>query len=57
MERLNKVPTLSGIPIIVVSARDPAADKDQAIRANAVTYLQKPADQAELLAAIRQALS
>lgn len=56
MERLNKTPGVSGTPIIVVSARDPATNKDHAIQCGAFAYFQKPADQDELLASIRQAL-
>ena len=56
MERLTKTPSLSGTPIIVVSARDPAINKDRAINAGATAYFQKPADNDALLAAIKQAL-
>ncbi len=56
MERINKTPSLSGTPIIVVSARDPAMNKERAIKGGAFAYFQKPADQDELMASIRQAL-
>jgi DNA-binding response OmpR family regulator len=55
MERLTKTPTVGGIPIIVVSARDPAMNKDRAMKAGAAAYFQKPADNQALLSAIRQA--
>jgi two-component system KDP operon response regulator KdpE len=56
MERLKKVPSLALIPIIVVSARDARANRERAIKAGATAFLQKPVDNAELLAVIRRAL-
>jgi DNA-binding response OmpR family regulator len=56
MERLKKVPSLALIPIIVVSARDARANRARAIKAGAMAFLQKPVDNAELLAVIRRAL-
>jgi DNA-binding response OmpR family regulator len=56
MERLKSIPALSGIPVIVVSARDVLANKDRALKAGAKAFLQKPVDNAELLKVIRQAL-
>ena len=56
MERLRLGPALAVIPVIVVSARDVRANKDRAIKAGAKAFLQKPVDNAELLAVIRQAL-
>jgi DNA-binding response OmpR family regulator len=56
IERLKRQPALAVIPIIVVSARDVRANRDRAIAAGAKVYLQKPVDNAELLAIIRQAL-
>jgi DNA-binding response OmpR family regulator len=56
MERLQRIPALAMIPIIVVSARDVRANQERSLKAGAKAFLQKPADNAELLAAIRQAL-
>jgi len=56
IERLKRHPALSVIPIIVVSARDARGNKDRAIAAGAMVYLQKPVNNAELLAIIRQTL-
>jgi DNA-binding response OmpR family regulator len=56
IERLKRYPTLAVIPIIVVSARDLHANKPRAIAAGATVYLQKPVNNAELLAIIRQTL-
>jgi DNA-binding response OmpR family regulator len=56
MERLQANNTLSTIPVIVVSGRDRAANKDRAIKAGAKAFLQKPVDNARILAVIRQVL-
>jgi two-component system KDP operon response regulator KdpE len=56
IERLKRHPSLAVIPIIVVSARDVSGNKERAIKAGAKIYLQKPVDNNELLANIRQAL-
>jgi DNA-binding response OmpR family regulator len=56
MERLKRLPALALIPIIVVSARDAHANRKRALDAGAKAFLQKPVDNAVLLAAIRLAL-
>jgi two-component system KDP operon response regulator KdpE len=56
IERLKRHPSLSVIPIIVVSAREVSGNKERAIKAGAKIYLQKPVDNNELLANIRQVL-
>ena len=56
MERLKTIPSLAMVPIIVVSARDVRANKERAVRAGAKAFLQKPVDNPELLAVIRQTL-
>ena len=56
MERLKTMPSLAAIPIIVVSARDPYPNRERALEAGAKAFLQKPIDDAELLAIIRHAL-
>jgi len=53
LDRLNRTGNLPGIPVIVLSARDPQANEDRAMRAGAIAYFQKPADNDELLQAIR----
>jgi DNA-binding response OmpR family regulator len=40
----------------VLSARDPTSNKERALDAGALAYFQKPTDNREFLAAIRQAL-
>jgi DNA-binding response OmpR family regulator len=57
MERFKAVPSLASIPIIVVSARDRRANQKRAIEAGAKAFLQKPVNNAELLAVIRQNLA
>jgi DNA-binding response OmpR family regulator len=56
MERLRLNPALAVIPVIVVSARDVRANQERALKAGAKAFLQKPVDNVELLAEIRQAL-
>jgi DNA-binding response OmpR family regulator len=56
LARLKANDSLSLIPVIVVSARDRNANMDQALKAGANSFLQKPVDNTELLAVIRQAL-
>jgi two-component system KDP operon response regulator KdpE len=56
LERLGNMAELSAIPVIVLSARDPGENKRRALSGGAKAYLQKPPDNHELLAAIRQAL-
>jgi FixJ family two-component response regulator len=45
----------SGVPAIVISARDDGATRAACLAAGALAYLAKPVDDAELLAAIRRA--
>jgi DNA-binding response OmpR family regulator len=56
MERLKEVLSLAVIPVIVVSARDPHANRERALKAGAKAFLQKPVDDAELLSVIRKTL-
>jgi DNA-binding response OmpR family regulator len=56
LERLKANLSLSSIPVIVVSARDRAGNRDRALKAGARAFLQKPVDNARLLSVIRQAL-
>jgi DNA-binding response OmpR family regulator len=56
MERLKSFPSLASIPIIVVSGRDAYSNRERALRAGARAFLQKPVDNAQLLAFIREVL-
>jgi DNA-binding response OmpR family regulator len=56
MERLKAMPALENVPVIVISARDPATEQDRAWEAGVDAYFRKPFDYAELVAAIHKAL-
>ena len=56
LERLRSLTDLSATPVIVLSARDPADNKTRALQGGAIAYFQKPPDNHEFLAAVRQAL-
>ena len=56
LERILDLPDLAGIPVIVLSARDPAHNRQRALDAGALAFFQKPPDNHEFLTAIRQAL-
>jgi DNA-binding response OmpR family regulator len=56
LERMRDLADLAGIPVIVLSARDPTHNKQRALDAGAVAFFQKPPDNHEFLTAIRQAL-
>jgi CheY-like chemotaxis protein len=56
MERLRANMNLPLIPVIVVSARALQGNKDRALKAGAKAFLQKPWNDIELLALIRQLL-
>ena len=56
MDRLSKMTGTVGTPVIVLSARDVASNKERALKAGARAFFQKPADNREFLASIRMAL-
>jgi len=56
LERIRGLADLAGIPVIVLSARDPAQTRQRALDAGAVAFFQKPPDNHEFLTTIRQAL-
>lgn len=56
MERINKHNTLAGTPVIVLTGREVADNRDRARRAGAVAFFQKPVDDSQLLLAINRAL-
>jgi two-component system KDP operon response regulator KdpE len=53
LDRLRNSDTLAGVPVIVLSARDPQNNEERALRAGATAFFQKPADNDELLNVIR----
>jgi DNA-binding response OmpR family regulator len=56
IERIKAIPALDMIPIIVVSARDVRSNLLRVLDAGAKAFLQKPIDNSEFLAVIREAL-
>lgn len=56
LERLQSSDTLAGVPVIVLSARDPQSNEERALKAGAAAFFQKPADNDELLNVIRASL-
>jgi DNA-binding response OmpR family regulator len=56
LDRMRALSDLVAIPVIVLSARDPADNKERALLAGAAAYFQKPPDNHEFLMAIRRAL-
>jgi DNA-binding response OmpR family regulator len=56
LERVRANLNLTGVPIVVVSARDLIPNKDRALRAGAQVYLQKPWNDDELLGIISHLL-
>ncbi len=57
LERLSNLGPLADVPVIVLSARDPSANEERALKGGAVAYFQKPADNAQLMRMIRTSLA
>src|SRR5580692_3141678 len=53
LDRLQNSDILAGIPVIVLSARDPQNNEEKALKAGAAAFFQKPADNDELMNVIR----
>jgi DNA-binding response OmpR family regulator len=56
LDRMRTLSDLVTIPVIVLSARDPADNKKRALDAGVAAYFQKPPDNHEFLMAICRAL-
>lgn len=56
LDRLQNSDALSTIPVIVLSARDPQMNEERALKAGALAFFQKPADNDELLHVIQDSL-
>jgi len=56
LDRLRKNTSLSGIPVVVLSARDAEENEKLALEEGAIAFFQKPADNESLIAAIRSAI-
>lgn len=57
LDRLRSNDTLSDIPVIVLTARDPQGNEERTLKAGAAAFFQKPVDNAELLDVIRASLA
>lgn len=57
MTRFKKHPVLAQSPIIVLTALDSTMNKERSLRAGAVAFFSKPADNEKFLAAIHSALN
>lgn len=56
MSWLRRLEEGKNVPVIIVTAGDPAQYQDRALAAGALKFFQKPLDPEELLAAIREIL-
>jgi DNA-binding response OmpR family regulator len=56
LDRMKNIASLACTPVIVVSARDPKANEDRALKAGAEAFFQKPVDNEQLVEAIARAL-
>jgi len=56
MKKMENIPSLSLVPIIVLTGRPQEVYKEATVLAGAKKYLQKPVENQELLAAIREVL-
>ena len=56
LKHLQQFPALAPIPVIVLSARDREVNEARSLEAGAAAFFQKPADNEELLGAMRACL-
>jgi DNA-binding response OmpR family regulator len=56
LERMWVIPQLAGIPVIVLTARDPVAAHDRSVKLGAAAFLEKPVDGRELIETIHAVL-
>jgi two-component system, OmpR family, KDP operon response regulator KdpE len=56
MKKMENIPSLSSVPIIVITGRPQEVYKEATVLAGAKKYLQKPVENEELLAAVREVL-
>jgi DNA-binding response OmpR family regulator len=57
LDRLQNSDTLAGVPVIVLSARDPQSNEERALKAGAAAFFQKPADNDELMNMIQMSIA
>jgi DNA-binding response OmpR family regulator len=56
MKRMHALPQLAGVPVIMMSGRDPQRYREEALAAGASAYFTKPLDTDDLVGAIRSAM-
>jgi DNA-binding response OmpR family regulator len=56
MRRLHALPALAGVPVVILSGRDPQRYRDEILAAGAVAYLTKPAAPEDLLGTLARVL-
>jgi CheY-like chemotaxis protein len=56
LARVRSHPKLSQVPVIVLSARPAATERNRAMKAGASAYLEKPADNRRLIASVQAAI-
>ncbi len=56
MERLRSLPSAAHVPVIIISAEDPASNKWRSLNAGAEGFLKKPLDTGELMNTLRDVL-
>jgi Response regulators consisting of a CheY-like receiver domain and a winged-helix DNA-binding domain len=56
LKRLRESDSLSSIPVVVLTARDPHGNEERSLDAGATAFFQKPVDNHELLEVIRASL-
>jgi DNA-binding response OmpR family regulator len=56
LKNLKTFPSLALIPVIVLTARDAQGNEDRVLNSGAAAFLQKPADNFELLSVIQMCL-
>lgn len=56
LQRLQLIIQTATIPVIILSSRTPVGNKEAALRAGAVAYMQKPVEPEVLVKAIRETL-
>jgi two-component system, cell cycle response regulator len=56
IKRFQSLYDLATVPIIVVSARPAVPNRDEALKAGALAFFQKPVDRTQFMAAVRSAL-
>ena len=56
MKRIHALPQLAGVPVIMISGRDPQLYRDEAMAGGAAAYLVKPVDVDLLISALRVAM-